>query len=226
MRRGTRVVPEERQRVLLVDDQILFVESLKCVLEEHAPDIEVVGVAHDGEEAVALCRTARPHIVLMDVRMPKMDGVQATRAIHAAHPDVKIVMLTTFADDDYYKVALKCGAVGYLLKNIPPDELIRSIRAVKNSITQISPEIVDKLIERGAGGAEDVEGPDAFCESLTGREREILELVLTARDNREIASHLGVSEQTVKNHVHNLYEKLGVSNRLQLIKVMGRMTKD
>jgi DNA-binding NarL/FixJ family response regulator len=211
---------EARQRLLLVDDQVLFVESLKCVLEEHATDIEVVGVAHDGNEAVAFCMTTRPDIILMDVRMPKMDGVQATRTIHELYPRIKIVMLTTFADDDYYKVAMKFGAVGYLLKNIPPDELIRSLRAIKSSITQVSHEIMERLI---ADEAPPPAAEAAFCESLTVREKEILQLILDAWENRQIAAHLCVSEQTVKNHIHNLYEKLGVSSRIQLIKVMGRM---
>jgi DNA-binding NarL/FixJ family response regulator len=207
---------ESRQRLLLVDDQVLFVESLKCVLEEHAQDIEVVGVAYDGEEAVRGCMKLQPDLVLMDVRMPKMDGVQATRRIHEMYPRLKIVMLTTFADDDYYKVALKFGAVGYLLKNIPPDELICSIRAMRRAIPQIAPEIIDKFV--GAGTSP--ETGDVICESLTSREREILELLLDAYENKQIASHFGVSEQTVKNHIHNIYEKLGVSSRIQLIKTM------
>lgn len=215
---------EARQKLLLVDDQVLFVESLRCVLEDHARDIEVVGVAQDGEEAVACCMKLRPDIILMDVRMPRMDGVQATRRIHEMYPRIKIVMLTTFSDDDYYKVAMRFGAVGYLLKNIPPNELIRSLRAVRQSASLISPEIVKKLI------AEDGEEPvaeegAAFCESLTVREKEILNLILDAYENSQIAAHLGVSPQTVKNHIHNLYEKLGVSNRIQLIKVMGRTPK-
>jgi DNA-binding NarL/FixJ family response regulator len=217
---------EAQQRLLLVDDQVLFVESLKCVLEEHAPDIEVVGVAHDGEEAVASCMKLRPDIVLMDVRMPKMDGVQATRAIHEMYPRMKIVMLTTFADDDYYKVALKFGAVGYLLKNIPPDELIRSIRAVKYSISQISPEIMKKLMANDEADALPAEGDAVVCEPLTVREKEILELILAANENKQIAAHLGVSEQTVKNHIHHLYEKLGVSSRIQLIRVLGRPARE
>jgi DNA-binding NarL/FixJ family response regulator len=215
---------EVRQRLLLVDDQVLFVESLKCVLEEHASDIEVVGVAHDGEEAVALCMKLRPDIILMDVRMPMMDGVQATRAIHEMYPRIKIVMLTTFADDDYYKVAMKFGAVGYLLKNIPPDELIRSIRAIKSSITQVSPEIMEKLI--GGGESLPESGDAAVIETLTVREKEILQLIIDAYENRQIAEHLGVSLQTVKNHIHNLYEKLGVGSRLQLIKVLGRTARE
>ena len=215
----------EHLRVLLVDDQVLFVESLKCVLEEHARDIEVAGVAYDGKEAIELAIRLQPEVVLMDVRMPRMDGVQATREIHALYPRMRIVMLTTFEDDDYFQVALKFGAIGYLLKNIPPDELIRSIRAIRSSVAQVSPEMVKKLLRRD-GAAEIDAGPLAVLESLTTREKEILELLLDAQENRDIAHALGISEQTVKNHVHNLYEKLGVSNRVQLIKAMGHLPSE
>ncbi len=218
-------VLREHLRVLLVDDQVLFVESLKCVLEEKARDIEVVGVAHDGKEAIELAITLQPEVVLMDVRMPRMDGVQATREIHQLYPKMKIVMLTTFEDDDYFQVALKFGAIGYLLKNIPPEELIQSIRAIRTSVAQVSPEMMKRLVRRESAEAAP-EGPLAVLESLTPREKEILELLLEALENRDIAQKLGISEQTVKNHVHNLYEKLDVSNRIQLIKVMGRLTSE
>jgi DNA-binding NarL/FixJ family response regulator len=221
-RRGELPMPESpKLRLLLVDDQVLFVESLKCVLEEHAADIDIVGTAYDGEEAVALARKLNPDLVLMDVRMPKMDGVQATRRIREWNPKARIVMLTTFDDDEYVDIAMKFGAAGYLLKNIPPDELIRSIRAVRSSIAQISPEIVRRLLSKpdSAGARPPV------AERLTLREREILDLIVEAKENREIAGQLGVSEQTVKNHVHNLYEKLGVSNRLQLIKALGNIAQ-
>ncbi len=190
--------------------------------KERALDIEVVGVAYDGQQAVDLSIKLRPDVVLMDVRMPRLDGVQATRKIHELYPKTKIVMLTTFDDDDYVHVALRFGAVGYLLKNIPPEELIRSIRAVRNSVAQISPEIMKRLLRNGDEVT--ASGASASEEGLTTREKEILSLLLDAKENREIAAQLGISEQTVKNHIHNLYEKLGVSNRLQLIKAMGRNT--
>lgn len=209
-------------RVLLADDQLLFVESLKCVLEERAGDFDLVGVAHDGEEAVRLAAELQPDVVLMDVRMPRLDGVEATRQIHERYPRMKIVVLTTFDDDDYIEVALKFGAIGYLLKNIPPADLIRAVRAVHGGVTQMAPEVVEKLLSRHkAGGGPMPEAP-AVPETLTRREKDVLELVREACDNRQIAARLGVSEQTVKNHMHSLYEKLGVANRLQLIKVIGR----
>jgi DNA-binding NarL/FixJ family response regulator len=209
-----------RLRVLLADDQILFVESLKCVLEDRAEDIEVVGVAHDGNEALYLAMKLQPDVILMDVRMPVLDGVQATRRIHELYPRARIVMLTTFDDDDYVQVALKFGAVGYLLKNIPPDELMGAVRAVMSGVSAMSPEVLTRATGRGDSAAP--AETDAVLEHLTRREREILELVIDAMENSEIAGHLGISEQTVKNHVHNLYEKLGVGNRLQLIKVLKR----
>jgi DNA-binding NarL/FixJ family response regulator len=205
-------------RILLVDDQVLFVESLRCVLEDHSDDLEVVGVARDGNEAVHLAMKLQPEIILMDVRMPNLDGVQATRRIHELYPKMKIVMLTTFDDDNYVEVALRFGAVGYLLKNIPPRELIGAVRAVMDGVAPVSPEVLARVMARG--GDRDVPQADAVLEQLTRREREILQLVLDAFENQEIARELGISEQTVKNHVHNLYAKLGVSNRVQLIKAL------
>lgn len=209
-------------RILLADDQVLFVESLKCVLEERAQDMEVVGIARDGNEAVFLAMKLQPDVILMDVRMPKLDGVQATRKIHELYPRISIVMLTTFDDDDYVEIALKFGATGYLLKNIPPEELILAVRSVRSGLTQISPEVVKRLLVRRQQGEAEPLGAPAVIETLTHREREILELVINAFENRQIAQHLGITEQTVKNYVHSLYEKLGVSNRIQLIKVLGR----
>jgi len=210
---------EKRFRLLLADDQILFVESLKSVLEERAQDFDVVGIAHDGEEAVALAGKLSPDVILMDVRMPRMDGVEATKKIHELYPRMQIVMLTTFDDDDYVEVALKQGAIGYLLKNIPPNELIRTLRSVRSGVSQISPEILERLLAR----REQEKAPKPIlAETLTRREREILDLITEAYENHQIAAHLGISEQTVKNYVHCLYEKLGVSNRIQLMKVVDR----
>lgn len=205
----------EKLRVLLVDDQILFVESLRCVLEDRTHDMEIIGIAHDGNEAVLATMKLKPDVILMDVRMPGIDGVQATREIHRLYPEVKILMLTTFQDDDYVKVALQYGALGYLLKNIQPEELIRAIRSVRHSVTQIAPEVLARLV-----GGIPSEGP-AVLEALTPREKEILELCLRALGNQAIAAALNVSEQTVKNHIHNLYAKLGVASRLELLKLFG-----
>lgn len=209
----------ERIRVLLVDDQKLFVESLRYVLESRAPDIEVIGIASDGAAAVDAVNRHRPDIVLMDVRMPGMDGVQATRIIHEQHPEVRILMLSTFADDGYVRQAIDHGAVGYLIKNIAPAEVIKSIRAVKSGIMQIDPAVAKALLAKGAPAA-GAGGPFVPPEPLTGREREVLQLILKSYDNREIAAYLKVGEQTARNYVHNLYSKLGVSSRMQLIRVL------
>ena len=212
-------------QVLLVDDQILFVESLKIVLESRAEDISVVGIAQDGQEAIDIALERLPDLVLMDVRMPGMDGVEATRIIHAHHPDIKIMMLTTFKDDDYVIRALRYGAVGYLLKNIPPSELISSIRLVNEGALLISPSVAPILI-RQAGQAPGVDNgrfPEtdrtlSLFGSLSKREKEVLRLLAQALDNREIAEQLFISEQTVKNHICHIYGKLGVHERIVVMK--------
>ena len=207
-------------RVLLVDDQVLFVESLKFVLSQRTRDIEVVGVAYDGEQAVALAGEIRPDIIILDVRMPQQDGVVTMRQIRERHPGIKVLMLTTFSDDEYVKEALSQGAVGYILKSIPPDELIKSIRAVNASVAQVSPEIMAKLV-RDAGVPERHIGKSAtLVDDLTNREKEVLGLLLRAYDNRSIAEKLFISEGTAKNHIHNIYEKFGVSNRYQLMRFL------
>jgi DNA-binding NarL/FixJ family response regulator len=211
-----------RMRVLLVDDQELFVRNLQIVLESRTEDIEVVGIAHNGREACACVRDARPDIVLMDVRMPEMDGVEATRLIHERHPAVRIVVLTTFDDDEYVYHALEYGAVGYLLKNIPPEELFACIRAVHGGALLISPQVKEKVMgartrnaaRPPAAAARDV---GTLLAGLTGKERDILRLIALAYTNRQIAEHLMIAEQTVKNHISIIYSKMGVSRRMELM---------
>lgn len=217
------MLEKRKIRVLLVDDQELFVQSLRYVLEARAPDIEVVGVAHDGAEAVMLAETHQPEIILMDVRMPEMDGVKATKIIHEIDSSIKIVMLTTFSDDQYVKAAIRHGAIGYLLKNIPPQELIKSIRSINNGVVQISPSVAKRLALNGEIPPEVVHAEErVFREPLTRREKEVLQLILKANDNKEIAEFLNVAEQTARNYVHNLYSKLAVSSRTQLLKLMNK----
>ncbi len=212
----------DKIKLLLVDDQILFVDSLKIVLETNAGDIEVVGVAYDGEEAIKLLKEKNPHIVLLDIRMPVMDGVEATKIIHREYPGTKIIILTTFDDDDYVYEALRFGAVGYLLKDMPPNELIAAIRAVNADTVLISPVIKSKLVK--------LIQPDDFndyrysmVKELSKREREILSLIVEGMDNQEISHRLYISEQTVKNHVSTIYSKLGVHNRLQIMKMFKEL---
>jgi DNA-binding NarL/FixJ family response regulator len=215
----------ERTLVLIVDDQKLFAESLRYVLQYRAEDLEIVGIARNGREAIEMIGARKPHIVLMDVRMPELDGVQATRVIHEMHPDIKILMLSTFQDDDYVRQAMRYGAVGYLLKNITPDEVARAIRAVMAGIIQISPAAARALMRKEAAPSPAIDDELAtIVEGLTKREREVLALLAAANENQEIARTLGVSEQTARNYVHNLYPKLGVSNRTQLQKLLGRLS--
>ena len=213
-------------RLLLVDDQTLFVESLKYVLEARAEDIHVVGIGKDGQEAIRLAQRLNPDIILMDVRMPELDGVQATRIIAEMNPKIKIVMLTTFQNDDYVTTAIKFGAIGYLLKNIPPMELIASIRAVKAGSMQLSPDVARRLAERGSSQEELKDERPFVMESLPKREKEVLRLIAKAYDNKQIAEFLGVTEQTTRNYVHNLYTRLGVSNRMQLLRIIAEFGID
>jgi len=212
--------------VLLVDDQVLFAESLKTVLETRAKDINIVGVAYDGLQALKFVEKEHPDIVLMDVRMPNMDGVETTRILIEKYPEIQIVMLTTFDDDEYVHEALHHGAAGYLLKDIPPYELITAVRAVKEGSVLISPVIAKKLVDQSFNidhkiSAED-ESPNTnsnWIETLSKREKEVLHLIAQGYDNREIAESLFIAEQTVKNHVSVIYSKLGASNRMQAMKM-------
>jgi DNA-binding NarL/FixJ family response regulator len=209
-------------RVLLVDDQLLFVESLKYVIEARAEDIEVVGLASDGAEAMRLVAELEPHVVMMDVRMPGMDGVEATRRIHRRWPQVAIVMLTTFKDDEYVHFAMKYGAVGYLLKNIPPSELIEALRGVRRGRRPVAPSVVEIL--RGTrGSASELSEREHLVQALSRREKDVLQLMLRAYDNRQIAEALNVAEQTVRNYISTIYSKLGVSSRMQLIQMMDEI---
>ncbi|MBN1836764.1 MAG: response regulator transcription factor [Spirochaetales bacterium] len=219
-------------RLLLADDQTLFAESLKNILEMRTKDLKIVGLAYDGEQAVDLVERLAPEIVLMDVRMPKLDGVEAAKIIRQRHPQVKVMMLTTFDDDEYVVEAIRHGAVGYLLKTTRPAELITAIRGIKGGMVQISPEVARKLVGTGTHGGElaleTTEGtveenqnapePADWVRFLSHREKEILKQLLEGFKNRQIAERLFISEQTVKNHLHTIYSKMGVSTRFQAIK--------
>jgi len=208
----------KKVKLLLVDDQILFVECLKNILEMRTADLKIIAIAHDGIEAVELVERKTPDIVLMDVRMPNMDGVEATRIIHGRYPKIKIIMLTTFGDEDYVHEALKYGAVGYLLKTIAPMELIWSIHAVKYDTIQIDPFVAKKMVEERQVEAQRT-GP-IWLKYLSSREREVLKLIAKGLTNRRIAERLFIAEQTVKNHLSVIYSKLDVHNRSEaLLKV-------
>ena len=218
-------------KVLLVDDQMLFVESLKTVLTTRAGDIAVVGVAHDGREALDLALREHPDVVLMDVRMPVMDGVESTRLIREKLPETRVLILTTFDDDEYVIEALRLGAVGYILKDIPPEELISAIRAVHEGGVLIAPKVAAKIAARLAGAQDrkstvpEISPPQWLLE-LSPREKEVLRLLAEGYDNREIAARLYLAEQTVKNHVSVLYDKMGVKDRIHAMRKAAEMGVD
>lgn len=227
-------------RVLIADDQRLFGESLSTTLRNYAKDIDVVGLAPDGAEAVEMVGRLSPDIVLMDVFMPRLDGVEATRSIMARWPAVRILMLSTYDEDGKVKEALSLGAAGYLLKDISPVELIASIRALSSGVMQISPQIVARLMQappgngdgpdRGSsdkrpGGRSLDDGLDGLA-GLTSREREVLALMADGFDNAYIASELCIAEHTVRNHVSSIYAKLEVEDRFQIIQMAKAARSD
>ena len=206
-----------RTQVLIADDQALVRRGFRLVLEIE-PDLEIVGEAADGLEAVALTRDLAPDVVLMDVRMPNVDGVEATRRITADDRcHAKVIMLTTFDMDDYVYDALQAGASGFLLKDIQPELLVAGIHAVHAGESLLAPTVTRRMIEsflshRQVGGAD-----DAGLATLTQRERETLELIARGLTNAEIAETLVVSETTVKTHVSRVLMKLGVRDRVHAV---------
>ncbi|HOZ71982.1 MAG TPA: response regulator transcription factor [Spirochaetales bacterium] len=208
-------------RILIVDDQRLFAESLRTVLEGTQDDFRVCALAGDGAQAVAAVAEHQPDIVLMDVSMPAMDGVEAARIIHNRYPELPILMLTTFEDDGYVREAIAYGARGYLLKNIPSRELVASIRAVLSGAMLLDPRVVGALVGKGrdgpASGAR-AASPEWF-DSLSRRERQILGLIVDGLQNDEIAQRLCVAPQTVRNYVSRLYDKTATGDRLRLIRL-------
>ncbi|WP_298202662.1 response regulator transcription factor [Desulfosporosinus sp.] len=198
-------------KVIIVDDDALIREGLKILLEIEA-DIQVVGTASNGQEALEMCRKEKPDLVLMDIRMPVMDGVLGTKLIKSHYKDIKVVVLTTFMDDEYIKEALKNGAEGYILKNQPADSIIESLRAVNKGNIVLEREVAHAL------SAMLKEGKKAAPERLDISQRElgILKLVGEGLSNREIAERLNLSEGTTRNYVTGLLEKLGFRDRTQL----------
>ncbi|HEX9035025.1 MAG TPA: response regulator transcription factor [Streptosporangiaceae bacterium] len=204
-------------RIVLVDDQELVRAGFAMVLQAQ-PDMTVVGEAGDGLAAVSLLRTTPADVVVMDVRMPRLDGIEATRRICQAGDRPRVLMLTTFDLDEYAFAALKAGASGFLLKDVPPEELLFGIRAVHSGDAVVAPSTTRRLIDRFApmlpGGAEH---EPAEVASLTSREREVLTLIAQGLSNTEIASRLFVSEATVKTHVGRVLGKLGLRDRVQAV---------
>ncbi|WP_432192581.1 response regulator [Streptomyces sp. bgisy027] len=209
--------PAERApRVLIVDDQTLIRTGFRLILT--ARGIEVVGEAADGVEAVSMARELGPDVVLMDIRMPNMDGLDATRRILVQAPDCRVLMLTTFDLDRYVYTALSIGASGFLLKDVTPEHLAAAVRLVSTGDALLAPSITRRLVERFAGDAATHEpAVPAGLTSLTPREREVLTLLGRGLSNTELAARLTLSEATVKSHVARIFAKLSLRDRAQAV---------
>jgi DNA-binding NarL/FixJ family response regulator len=204
-------------RVLLVDDQELVRYGLRLVLEAQ-PDILVVGEAATGIEALRSVRRLEPDVVLMDVRMPDLDGIEATKQISLDHPDTRVLVLTTYDRDEFAFGALKAGAAGFLLKNTRPEELVAAVRAVRTGDSVVSPRVTAKLIEVAVPHLERNSGaPDEELSALSEREREVFVLIGRGLTNAEIAQTLHLSESTVKAHFGRILAKLHLPNRVQAV---------
>jgi DNA-binding NarL/FixJ family response regulator len=203
-------------RVLIVDDQSLFREGLRTLLSVQ-PEFEVVGEAGNGEEAVQLVSVLKPEIVLMDLRMPVMDGVAATNKLHLETPDVKVIVLTTFDDDENVFEGLRAGAVGYLLKDVSSMKLFEAIHAAARGEYFLLPSITAKIVSELKRVSQPGAVPQGIIEPLSGRELEILRLVAEGLSNKEIAEKLVIAEGTVKNHLSSILAKLSARDRMQAV---------
>ncbi len=207
-------------RILLVDDQPLLRQGFRMVLSAQ-DDMEVVGEAGDGDEALRLTRATSPHVVLMDVRMPGTDGIEGTRRIVAAHPEAKVLILTTYAMDSYAFSGLKAGASGFLLKDVMPADLLAAIRAVASGDAVIAPSVTRRLLDAFAhqlpdGASETAPGADVLA-ALTDRERQVFVEIAAGLSNGEIATKLVLSDATVKTHVGRILAKLDLRDRVQAV---------
>ncbi len=208
-------------KVLLVDDQPLLRTGFGLILATE-PDIEVVGEAADGEVALVQAQALQPDVVLMDVRMPRMDGIEATRRLTAAGAGPRVLVLTTFDHDEYVVEALRAGASGFLLKDAPADDLVAAVHIVHRGEAIVAPTVTRRLLDRFASSLPSAAAPPtahgpAATDVLTDREREVLLLVARGLSNAEVAAELVVSETTVKTHVSNVLGKLGLRDRVQAV---------
>ncbi|MCX7594728.1 MAG: response regulator transcription factor [Fischerella sp.] len=203
-------------RLLLVDDQTLIRDGIRAMLSLE-PDLDVVGTADNGENAIEQVKALQPDIVLMDVRMPVMDGRVATGIISKQFPNIKVIVLSTFDDDEYIADAMRAGAKGYLLKDMPSEELAQAIRFVHKGYTQMGPGLLEKIINKiQASEPARPKLPEPKLDLLTDREQDVLRLIAIGATNREIAQQLYISEGTVKTHVTHLLNRLNLKNRSQL----------
>jgi DNA-binding NarL/FixJ family response regulator len=201
---------------MVVDDQALVREGLMTLLDA-APDIVPVAAAADGAEAVRLAARHRPDVVLMDLRMPELDGVEATRRIREAQPDTEVVVLTTHADEASILDALRAGARGYLTKDAGIAEISRAVHAAADHLALLDPVVHSRLVQAASAGARPAPAPAALPDELTPREAEVLALVAQGLSNREIAARLVVSEATVKTHINHVFAKTGARDRAQAV---------
>ncbi|MEU5768077.1 response regulator transcription factor [Streptomyces asoensis] len=204
-------------RVVVADDQTVVREGIVMLLGL-LPGVEVVGAAADGEEAVRLVAELAPDVVLMDLRMPRCDGVEATRRIRTDHPGTQVVVLTTYADDDSLFPALKAGARGYLTKDAGGDEIVRAVHSVLSGDAGLSPSVQRRLLERLSAPEPVPVEPAVVPDGLTTREAEVLVLIAEGLSNQEIARTLSVSTATVKTHINNLFAKTGLKDRAQAVR--------
>jgi len=199
-------------KIVICDDQKIVCEGLQTILSAD-PELEVVGTAHDGEEVLDLIKSTLPDLVLMDLKMPNMNGVMATRKIKEDHSDIYVLVLTTYDDDEWIFDAIRSGASGYLLKDTPPTELIRSIKGTLEGMSFIDPQVAGKLLSEYADNFGKSQPPSHY--TFTERERDILGLLSNGYSNAEIADKLFLAEGTVRNYTSVLLKKLGVSDRTQ-----------
>jgi DNA-binding NarL/FixJ family response regulator len=210
--------------VLIADDGELFAESLRRVLSQMSTDrIMVCSVAHTGEEAVAMTESYKPDIVLMDIRMPGMNGITATRRIRAAGSRAKVIVLTNFDDDDYIHEALDAGASGYVLKDISPERLVETIEAVKADLAVFAPSIAARMNENSR--SEPQNRMPLWFSDLSRREKEILACLVRGLTNKEISIFLRIAEQTVRNNVSEIYAKAGIHDRVKLVEAARERLK-
>ena len=203
----------EKIKVLIVDDHQVVRQGLRTFLELH-DDIDVIGESEDGKLAVEMVRLLQPDVVLMDLVMPRMDGITATEQIHALGLTTKVIALTSFSEDDKVFPAIQAGAASYLLKDVSPDDLVDAIRAAHHGEARLHPDIARKLMQQIS--QQRISPQESSLDELTARERDVIRLVAMGRNNREIAQELFISEKTVKTHIGNLLSKLNMEHRTQL----------
>jgi DNA-binding NarL/FixJ family response regulator len=195
--------------VLVVDDHALHRDGTRHILEQHQ-DLEVVGDADSGEKALALIRQLNPDVVLMDIRLPGMNGIEATRRIRKDHPDVRVLMVTAHDDDEYVRGAVEAGAAGYLSKTAPGRKLVEAVRAIAAGTTVLEPAMLTRLMAEPGGSR-------AAASGLTKRELAVLKLLVDGLHNKQVAKRLGISLRTVERHCDNIYDKLGVGSRTEAV---------